>query len=180
MEGINMTRKKLFRTGILLILGIFVLGASIPVMAAVDDNAAGNARGYGLSQRAQNMIKSLADLTGLDISAIQSERCEGKSILDIASENGVDKETLTAKITERNQNRLQALLDEGTISQEQYDSCLTQMDQRIQERMERTATGSTGKGRAMGQKFHQGQKGGLGGQQGAGNTNCPLQQPTTD
>lgn len=173
-----MTKKRLLKFGVLLMLGVFVLGASIPAMAAVDNNTAGNGQGQGqgFMYRAQTMIKSLAELTGLDIADIQSERHEGKSILDIAEENGVDQEVLTEKITTANQEKLQERLNDGTITQEQYDDCFTQMNQRIQERLERSTTGGLGNGNygMMGQRGH-GQGQGQRGSQGRGNCNANCQ-----
>lgn len=154
--------KRWLRWGVLAVMGILVLGAALPAMAAADSSSQA-----GLRQRAQSMIQVLADLTGKDISAIQDERQSGKSVLDIAAENGISEEKLTESITTANKTRLQTLLDEGKITQAQYDTCLTQMDQRIQERLTSNTTGGgcrggNGPGLGNGQGRGQGQGRGMG------------------
>lgn len=160
--------KRWLRWSVLAVMGLLVLGAALPAMAAGDSSPQA-----GLRQRAQSMIQALADLTGKDLSAIQAERQSGKSVVDIAVENGISEEKLTETITTANKSRLQALLEEGKITQAQYDTCLTQMDQRIQERMTSTSTGGgcrggNGPGLGNGQGRGQGQGRGM----GPGNGTC--------
>jgi hypothetical protein len=148
--------KSFFKAGVLVLLAIFVLGVAVPAMAGAN-NPVGAAGKYGktaVSRGAQTMVQSLAELTGKDVSDIQAQRHEGKSIATIAKENGVDQDTLVNTITKRNQEKLQTRLEAGTITQEQYDSCLQNMQQNIKERSERTETGGPGPG----QGINQGQK----------------------
>ncbi|MDD2586235.1 MAG: hypothetical protein PHT79_04780 [Syntrophomonadaceae bacterium] len=172
-----MKKSKLFKVSMLLMLGVFLLGAAVPAMAdATNTAAAPNGPGNSFQQKAQNMVKTLGDLTGMDINDIRAERQAGKSILDIAKEKGVSEDALAAKITGQNQARLKDRLDNGTITQDQYNQCLQNMDQRVKERLERTTTGGFGMGRrgADGQAAQRGQ-GGFG-QRGQGCGACPYAQ----
>ncbi len=151
-----MKNKSYFKAGILVLLAVFVLGVAIPAMAGAN-NPVGAAGKYGkavVSRGAQTMVQSLAELTGKDVSDIQVQRHEGKSIANIAKENGVDQDALINDITKKNQGKLQTRLEEGTITQEQYDSCQQNIKERIKERSERTETGGPGPG----QGINQGQK----------------------
>ncbi len=152
--------KSYFKVGVLVLLAVFVLGVAVPAMAGAN-NRVGAAGKYGkavVSRGAQTMVQSLAELSGKEVSDIQAQRHEGKSMIEIAKENGVDQEALVNTITKKNQEKLQTRLEEGTITQEQYDSCLQNMQQnikeRIKERLERTETGGPGPG----QGINQGQK----------------------
>jgi hypothetical protein len=155
-----MKNKIYFKVGILVLLAVFVLGVAIPAMAGAN-NPVGAAGKYGkavVSRGAQTMVQSLAELSGKDVRDIQAQRHEGKTITEIAEENGVDQDALVNIITKKNQEKLQTRLEAGTITQEQYDSCLQNMQQnikeRIKERSERTETGGPGPG----QGINQGQK----------------------
>lgn len=160
-----MKTKKYFRAGILVLLAVFVLGAAVPAMAG-GNNPVAAAGEYGkaaVSRGARTMVATLAELTGKDVSDIQVQRHGGKSILDIAKDSGVDEQTLVNKINQKNQERLKANLDAGNITQEQYDSCITNMQQNIKERLERSTTGGPGPG----QGFNRGQNRQGGGRSGA-------------
>lgn len=164
-----MKTKKYFRTGILVLLTVFVLGVAVPAMAGGNNPVAtaGQCGKAAVSKGARTMVATLAELTGKDVSEIQAQRQEGKSILDIAKANGVDEQTLVNKISTSNQERLKANLDAGSITHEQYDSCITNMQQNVKERLERTTTGGPGPG----QGFNRGQKRGAGFRNGAAGQN---------
>ena len=152
--------KSYFKAGVLILLAVFVLGVAVPAMAGAN-NPVGAAGKYGkaaVTKGARTMVQSIAELSGKDVSDIQAQRHEGKSIADIAEENGVDQDALVNTITKRNQEKLQTRLDEGTITQEQYDSCLQNMQQNIKERLERSTTSAPGPGQGInqGQKQHRG------------------------
>ncbi|MDD2619424.1 MAG: hypothetical protein PHC92_01955 [Syntrophomonadaceae bacterium] len=150
-------RKHVLRLGILLMLGVFVIGISLPAMAGVAGSGnqqaiQGNMKGAGQGMQNQTMLKAVTDLTGLDTVKIRENRRTGSSLLSIAKENGVDETALINKITSENQAKLKARLDAGSIDQAQYDTCLTQMNERIKERVNRTGTGNAngGKGNRQG------------------------------
>lgn len=150
-------QKNLLRVGILLMLGILVVGIALPAMAGTMGNGSrqalnrsnngvctlqGKMQGSGQGVQSQTMLNTVAELSGLDVEKIRASRQAGQSLLSIAKANGVDETTLIDKITATNQARLKDLLDAGTISQAQYDSCLSQMQDRIKARLNRTETGN--------------------------------------
>ncbi len=189
-----MNKKKLLQWGMLLMLSIFVLGIAIPAMAGTNNvgaakqggmknranalgiaNCIGNGQGSGNAQAPQTMLKAVAELTNQDLATVMQERQSGKSLLDIAKEKGVTETALTDKVVADNQARLKGLLDAGTITQAQYDTCVSNMQTRVKENLERTTTGRAngkGQGTGMGQGRGNGKGQGAGMGQGRGCANC--------
>lgn len=145
-----MNYKKFLKVGILLLMGIFLVGSVVPALAG--DTAPGvqagngNGNGNGNGVRAQNILGALADATGLSTDDIRAKKQEGKTFLDIAEDAGISADQLTTRVMENNQTRLQERLEAGTITQDQYDQCLEQMQEKIQERLENNGAGSCGNG----------------------------------
>jgi len=149
-----MDKRRFLQWGVLFLLGIFVLGAAIPAMADSNNAQAGTiggmlnrgkawAAGMAYKGGAQNMVKAVADLTGLDVSTIIQERQAGKSLAAIAQEKGVTEEALINKIMTDKQAKLQSLVDSGKMTQDQYDTCVSQMQTRVKENLESTDTGKS-------------------------------------
>ncbi|MGS0765581.1 hypothetical protein [Syntrophomonas curvata] len=137
-----MKTKKYVQASILALLAVFVLGVAVPAMAGGNNPAAAGEYGKaGVSRGARTMVAALAELAGKDVSDVQAQRHGGKTILDIAKDNGIDEQTLVNQISARNQERLKANLDAGRITQEQYDSCMNNMQQNIKERLEGPESG---------------------------------------
>lgn len=84
---------------------------------------------------------AVAQLLGMDSESIQVERLSGKSLVAIAAEKGITKETLVATIVEAKQEAVSAAVAAGTITQDQADLMLQGMETRIPLRVERTTTG---------------------------------------
>lgn len=172
-------KKNWLRMGMVAVLGVFLLGSAIPALAGTADSASalpGSGGGF-LRQRAQTMIQALADLTGKDLQQIRAERRSGQSVLAIAEENGISEQALTSKITGAHQERLQSLLQEGKITQQQYNTCVEQMDQRIKERLNAVPNGGQGAGSDQGRANGQGRGQGKGRGMGPGNGVCLTYQP---
>jgi hypothetical protein len=160
-EVFKVKGRKIAKMGLLLILGVFLIGSAIPVLAS--DSAPSSVTGYGrmMGQRLQTIVKVVSDLTGLGLDEVRDERQAGKSLASIASENGVDEATLASAVIESNQTRLKASLEAGKITQEQYVACVSQMEERVEERLERITSGGNGeggfgRGRGMGNGNRQG------------------------
>lgn len=175
-----MNYKKVLKVGILLLMGIFLVGSVVPALAgdAAPGAQAGNGNGNGNGMRAQNIVGALADATGLSTDDIRAKKQEGKSFLDIADEADVSADQLTTRVMENNQTRLQERLEAGTITQDQYDQCLEQMQERVQERLENNGAGSCrNSSMTRGQGNGNGQGAGMGNaNRGSGNGNggvCP-------
>jgi hypothetical protein len=187
-----MNKKKFFQWGMLLMLSIFVLGAAIPVMAGTNNAGAdrqagmrnranasadfvGNYQGRGNVAAPQTVLKAVAELTNQDLATVMQARRDGKSLLEIATDKGVTEAALTDKVVADNQARLKGLLDAGTITQAQYDTCIAQMQTKVKENLTRTTTGrenGKGQGVAMGQGRGNSKGQGAGMGQGRGSANC--------
>jgi transposase-like protein len=86
----------------------------------------------------------VSDLTGLEADAVKEAREGGQSLADIAAEYDVDEDTLIAAIMEDFAARLQEQLDAGTITQDEYDTRMSEMETRITEMVESTAAVNRG------------------------------------
>lgn len=163
--------KKYLSIAVLLLLGILIVGITLPALAAdkssvpaeqqlQQKNAARDQNFEPNAYRAQTAVTALAELSGKDVEEIRAARQAGKSLLQIAQECGVDDEALVEKITAQNQARLQSRLEEGSITQSQYDSCMNNMQSRIQATLERSNAGPMNGGK--GHSYRQGQCNGQG------------------
>ncbi len=117
----------------LLLYAIFpVLGLGLLSFNAAD--ARGLFGGFGhmakmtpeqIVTRQQAMFQDEANMLGLGIDIIKEGWAEGKSLIQIATENGITKEVLQQKMKDAQaaqlKAQLQMLVDQGVISQAQAD-----------------------------------------------------------
>jgi hypothetical protein len=83
----------------------------------------------------------MRDLLGLTQAEIQSQRHEGKSLMQIAADAGVDEQQLVTTITAARRATIQERLAAGTLTQEQANSLLQRMEQNVVRAINRTTTG---------------------------------------
>ncbi len=95
----------------------------------------GNMRGIGACSEA------MRDLLGLTQAEIQSQRHEGKSLVQIAADAGVDEQQLVTAMMAARRATVQERLAAGTLTQEQADFMLQKMEQNIVRAVNRTTTG---------------------------------------
>ncbi len=84
---------------------------------------------------------AVTQLLGMDREAIHSERLSGKSLAAIAAEKGISKETLVSTILDAKREAVSQAVQAGTITQEQADVMLQQMEERVPLMVERTTVG---------------------------------------
>lgn len=84
---------------------------------------------------------AVTQLLGMDADAIHAERLSGKSLAAIAAEKGISKETLVATIVDAKREAVSEAVQAGTITQEQADYMLQQMEERIPLMVDRTTVG---------------------------------------
>ena len=101
-------------------------------------------------QGAQTALQALSDLTGLGVDEIRAERQQGKSLAAIAESKGVTEQQLTDKVIAERKAALEQLKADGKITDAQYQTCLTNMEERIQSNLERTTVGPNGQGKGQG------------------------------
>lgn len=158
----------------LLLLGAFVIGVALPALASDKQPAAqgqnvqqrnatcvNNGQGNRYAgQKAQTMVKAIANISGKEVADVAAARQSGKSMQEIAKDYGVNEQELVDQVMAQNKERLQTRLDAGTITQEQYDACIDNMQERIKERLTRTTTGPANGAGGQRQGRGQGQCGG--------------------
>ncbi len=100
-----------------------------------------------IAQHQEIMFQKKADFMGISVDEMKNAWAEGKNFKEIAEEQGITQEQIQERMRETKeeylQNRFQAMVDNGIISQ-------GQADQRLQFMEERMADGQMGKG------FHKG------------------------
>jgi hypothetical protein len=88
-----------------------------------------------------NNIEIFSKVTGLTMEQIQTLRHEGKSLVQIAATKGVNEQKLVAAIISARKAEIQARVTAGTLTQEQANIMLQQMEQNVVQAVNRTATG---------------------------------------
>jgi len=84
---------------------------------------------------ADSPVSILAEELDMTPAEILSELREGKSIAQLAEENGVDVDTIIDRVVETHTEWLQTLVDNGRITQEQADSRLETVRERVTEQV---------------------------------------------
>ncbi|MFC2040518.1 hypothetical protein ACFLTW_05060 [Chloroflexota bacterium] len=147
--------------------------------------------GVRFGPRAAFGLGAVTDLVGLTPEEVAAERQAGKSLVDIAADNGVGEDELVAAVMAVKTEAVQAKVEAGVITQDQADLILARMQERTVEAVNRTEVGPFGRqfGKATenGNNFHRGPggamnngapgRGGAGGgmfgaRNGAGTGNC--------
>lgn len=118
-------------------------------------------------QRAQNALKAVAELTGLSTDEIRSQRVEGESLAAIAETKGISEQTVIDKVVAQRTAALDQLKADNKITDAQYESCISNMQERIKTNIERTTVGSAN-GNQAGQRMGRMQGAGQGQGQGLG------------
>lgn len=100
-----------------------------------------------------HMMQEIANILGLDEQTLVDALKEGKTIAEVAQENGITEEELVQQLIEVQSTAIDEKVSEGVLSQEQADQMKADLDERISNMMENE--GFQGKmrghkGRAMG------------------------------
>lgn len=150
---------------VLMVIAALILAAgAFPVMAGVNNQGA-NCAGTGIGRTGGSLIDTVADVLGVSRQDIAVERRAGKSLADIAAEKNMDKDQLLNTVLEQKQENLNQALNDGKITQEQYDQCSQLMKERTEQNLTRTDVGPNGQGAGKG-------KGMQGFSRGGGNGIC--------
>ena len=113
-------------------------------------------RGERFGQRGPRGMSVVAELLGLSGEELRAELQAGKSIADVAAEQGVALETIENALIDQLSEKLAEKVANGDLTQEEADQRLEEARQRIQERL--TQPG--------GQEGEGGRRGGPRGQRG--------------
>jgi len=168
-------------------LGVATMATlSIGGMALADDGdvspTPANCGNYEL--RAGNRYGAVSEITVSDLLGMTAEelhalRLEGNSLAAIAESKGITVDELVAAIMAAKTDAVEARVAAGTLTREQADLMLQQMNQRTIEAVNRTATGPAewsmgargGNGTCQGTGARTGGRGGMGAGMRSGTTN---------
>ncbi len=114
--------------------------------STADDNGERNRqrgrRAHRMMHRAQgHLTEVLTETLGLSGSEIREALAEGRSLADIAADQGVALEDLKAAILDSAQKRLDQAVIDGKIDQERADAVAARMAEGIDEHLNRTFDG---------------------------------------
>ena len=156
-----------------LLASLMLVGAGVAVAAptegASENGRLGFAAGIGQSIRdaGARAIDIVADLTGLDVDTIFDRRSDGETLAAIAESEGVDAQSVVDGLLESRTAILDEKVASGDITQEQAETMLANMEDRVTERVNSSETGrpaDRGYGQGMGNRAGGGQ--GMGGNGG--------------
>ena len=165
-----MKTRKVLGIAMAVLLATMLLGsAGIAVAAPAADAPVADRPGFGarigaaIHDAGARAIDIVADLTGLDTDAIFDRRSDGESIAAIAESEGVGTDTLVTEMLDVRATILSDKVADGSITQDQADVMLTNMEDRVAERVT-----SEELGRPADRGFGGGMGYGAGGGQGMG------------
>ena len=88
-----------------------------------------------MAQKQEAMFQGKAEFLGISVDEFKNAWAEGKNFKEIAEEQGITQEQLQERMRETRQERmeshLQAMVDNGIITQEQADERLRNMQEKI-------------------------------------------------
>ncbi len=106
----------------------------------------GNGKGMG-SYFAGTSSAAAADILGMTAGELQEARLNGKSLADIAEEKGVTVDELLTGMIQVKKEQLDKMVEDGIITEEQKEFMLQNMEQQMENGIQRTETGPmNGKG----------------------------------
>lgn len=175
--------KKRWSKFMVLALSFMLLAGMVASASAANgaDNSPNGFLRHGImagQKHAQNALKVVADLTGQSIEDIRGQRAEGESLAAIAESKGITEQTVIDKVVAERTATLDQLKADNKITEEQYQSCISNMQDRVKANIERTTVGSgNGQGRGMGRMQGAGKGQGMGRGCGQNAANCPYAAP---
>jgi hypothetical protein len=98
---------------------------------------------HGFHGEGATCSETVSELLGLTPEELCDLRQEGKSLADIAAEHDITVEALVEAIMAEKIAAVQALVADGTITQEQADLMIERMTERTELAVNRTTTGPT-------------------------------------
>ncbi len=118
------------------ILSLAALGLAVggTVYAKGQSNHLGdtsNKVAHGGGQGYETVLTNKADILGVSVEELKEMTSNGKTFSDIAQEQGISKDELHETMKENMQNRVNQLVSEGIITQDQADQRLERMQENL-------------------------------------------------
>lgn len=130
--------KKYIFYAIIPALTFVVLGAGIASANGLF-NGFRNLSPEDIAQKQEVMFQEKADFLGVSLDEMKNAWTKGKTIKDIAEEHGISEEEMQARMRQAKeealQSRMQAMVDNGVISQEQANERLEFMQNRLENKI---------------------------------------------
>jgi hypothetical protein len=134
-HGYAVKNKKILTYAILPVLGLALLGTGV-VSAHGWLGKFSNLPPEEVAEHQSAMFEHKADLLGISVDEMKDYWAEGKNLKEIAEQEGINLEDLRVSMRETRmqhmQERLQSLVDNGVISQEQADQKLQFMQEKFE------------------------------------------------
>ncbi|MFX4262364.1 hypothetical protein ACOBQJ_09180 [Pelotomaculum propionicicum] len=166
---------------VLALLGGVLLVGVPAVKAFAAGNQSGGKAGLGyclkMGRNFGGMSANLAEFLGISQEDLKAERQSGKSMVQIASEQGVSEQELVDYVIGQRSAQIDQMVSDGKITQEQADQHKQLMTERVKENLNRTDVGTNGSGNGgRGNKAAGAAAGaGMGKGPGNGQANCGAQ-----
>ena len=103
-------------------------GMGSPGMGGMMAGYAGAARGAGAGPMHTYMVEAYADALGLTVEEVQAEFEAGKTMWQIAADQGLDDEQVKGVMIQARTVALEAMVADGVLTQEQADFMLERMN----------------------------------------------------
>lgn len=88
-----------------------------------------------------NISEIIADELGVTLDELHAARYEGKSVAELANEKGINVDELVKKMIQSRKDDLEQAVTDGTLTQEQMDAMLANMEAQIKNAIERETVG---------------------------------------
>jgi hypothetical protein len=98
-------------------------------------------RGGFMGRGGDSIIGLIAEELGLSVQDLSAELQDGKSLGELASENGLDVEAITAKYLTQIEENLKQAVKDGKITQERADWMLKQAEEMVPNMLDNTWEG---------------------------------------
>ncbi len=103
------------------------------------------ADGYGVADRQRSRdTDTLTEVLGLSQEEVMDLRQDGLSLAQIAERQGVDVETLAARLTEQARERIATRVENGALTADEATQLQAQLEERVQARIADPAAGGLG------------------------------------
>ncbi len=148
-----MNKRVLMVVGMALVLFVSVLLVAPSAMAQGPGEGfqpgRGGQRGEGMGPRmggkdgaphAPPHLETIAEALGMTTEDLMSELQDGQSVAEVAEAQGVDLDTVVDAVLAEIEERLDTLVENGRLTQEEADERLENARERVTERMNQTRT----------------------------------------
>ena len=136
--------------GVVALLALTVGSTVFADTSEGDDSIQAYCAGYGFHGEEGVCVDAASELLGLTHEEICEQRQEGKSLVEIATAQGISEDELVEAIMATKREAVQSGVEDGTLTPEQAELILQQMEQRTRLAVNKTTTGPAEEWRGSG------------------------------